>query len=159
LDFSGDLRSRRPAITLQHHHLIRKLLFSFLCRSVSRRQLLRVLRLMPAVVLVACVSGRPRTTPPADPYRISTEELRASPVDNLYDAVRQLRPGWFRRVGTGDQRILVYFDDQQVGGVTALSRFTTLSVAEVRFLSPTEAQVRYGQTNYGRPAILVQSPR
>ena len=154
--FRGDLRSRQPAIRLLHHQIIQKLLFPFLWGGLSRRQVLRVL---PAILLVGCFSGQPRTGPPADPYRISTEELQASRVENLYDAVRQLRPGWFRRIGTGDQRIMVYFDDQQVGGVTSLGRFTTLSVAEVRYLTPTEAQVRYGQTNYGRPAILLQSPR
>lgn len=116
--------------------------------------------IVPVLLFVtACFAGRPHVGPPPDPYRISLDELEASRFDNLYDAVRQLRPAWFRRVGTGDQRILVYIDDQQVGGVTALGRFTTRSVVEVRYLTPTEAQVRYGQTNFGRPAILLQSAR
>ena len=117
-----------------------------------------VASLLCALALASCFSGRSRASAPADPYRITVEELEASRLDNLYDAVRQLRPGWFRRVGTaGDQRILVYLDDQQVGGVTALGRFTTRSVSEIRYLAPTEAQVRYGQINFGRPAILLQS--
>ena len=108
--------------------------------------------------VTACFSSRSRPGVPADPYRITTAELEASRFDNLYDAVRQMRPDWFRRASSsGSGPIWVYLDDQQVGGVTALGRFTTRSVVEVRYLTPTEAQVRYGQSNYGRPAIQLLS--
>jgi len=99
---------------------------------------------------------------PRDQYLILAAELEAVGRDNLYDAVRQARPGWFTRSTrnrTGDGSILVYFDDQPVGNATALRRFSTQAVDKVRYLSPTEAQVRYGQTNVGRPAILVETAR
>lgn len=114
------------------------------------------------ILVTACVSNPARVASPGDPYRISADELLESRIDNLYDAVRQLRPSWFRRTSrgrSGQQPIMVYLDDQQLGGVTALGRFTTNSVAEVRYLTPTEAQVRYGQSNFGRAAILLQSGR
>lgn len=127
-------------------------------RWSARPQVISFAGIITLLLLTACFSSRPSAHAQGDPYLISADELEASPHNNLYDAVRQLRPGWFRRAGTtGDQRIIVYLDDQQVGGVATLSRFTTRSVAEVRYLTPTEAQVRYGQINLGRPAIQLQS--
>lgn len=117
--------------------------------------------------VLACRSGqsgspsRPHQGP-RDKYLVLAAELEAVGRDNLYDAVRQARPGWFTRSTrnrTGDGSILVYFDDQPVGNATALRRFSTHAVDKVRYLSPTEAQVRYGQTNVGRPAILVETAR
>jgi len=90
------------------------------------------------------------------------KELEGTSRDNLLDAVYQLRPGWFNRVNrqqNGGDGIFVYVDDRQIGDVSVLSRFSARSVASVRYLTPTEAQVRYGQMNQGRPAILLATVR
>lgn len=91
-----------------------------------------------------------------DPYLIKAEELEASNRANLYDAILELRPRWLKRAGrpnVGDP--YVYLDDQVLGTAGALRRFLPSEIAEVRYLSPTEAQVQYGQKNYGRPAIVL----
>lgn len=117
-----------------------------------RRATLLVLAL---TTLAGCVSaGAKRPTGPRDPYLISTAELAESPHPSLYDAVRQLRPDWFRRARDG-QPILVYLDDRPVGDISVLGSFSVGSVRRVRFLSVTEAQVRYGTPNRGRAAIQV----
>ena len=75
---------------------------------------------------------------------------------NLYDAVFEMRPRWFTRptrTNTGDP--YVYLDDQVLGTTGVLRRFLPSQVAEVRYLSPTEAQVQFGQKNYGRAAIVL----
>ena len=121
-----------------------------------------------AVLAVGCRSGqsgppsRPDASVPREQYLIVQAELDAVGRDNLYDAVRQLRPEWFSRrtrTGTGEEAILVYLDDRQMGNVTVMRRFSTHSVQNVRYLGPTEAQVRYGQMNQGRPAIQIELAR
>ncbi len=105
---------------------------------------------------------RPDPATTRDPYLILVAELESAGRDNLYDAVHQLRPGWFTRRTrdrTGEQNIIVYLDDRQIGPVTALRRFSPRDVASARYLSPTEAQVRYGQINTGRPAIQLELAR
>lgn len=110
-----------------------------------------------ALVLVACVSAGAKRPLKRDPYLISAAELAESSVSNLYDAVRQLRPGWLRPTGrtAGTQGVAVYLDEQLLGGGAALRRFSTHSVQELRYLRPTEAQVRYGPNNMGRAAIVL----
>ena len=95
-----------------------------------------------------------------DPYLIRVQELDASPRQNLYDAIWELRPRWFTRSVRSDVGdVAVYVDDQLIGRADVLRRFQTQQVEEVRYLGATEAQVRYGQSNRGRPAILVTLSR
>lgn len=46
-----------------------------------------------------------------------------------------------------------------LGTVGTLSRFDVGSVHTVRYLAPTEAQIRFGQLNGGRAAILIELAR
>jgi hypothetical protein len=127
------------------------------------------MRLLSAVALglflaSACHSASRQSRPVPegrDPYLILASELEASPRTNLYDAVWELRPRWFTRStrGTGSGEVLVYIEDQLLGTAGTLRRFHIGQVSEVRYLSGTEAQVRYGQSNRGRPAILVTLAR
>jgi hypothetical protein len=79
----------------------------------------------------------------------------------VYDAVRQLRPFWFRdaRNRGGEAGFVVYLDGQPIGPLSALGRIPVYAAARVRYLSPTEAQVRFGSINGLRPAILVESEK
>jgi len=87
-------------------------------------------------------------------------ELEASPRANLYDAVWELRPRWFTRSGRGgSNEVYVYLEDRILGTAGTLRRFQTGLISEVRYLSPTEAQVRFGQNNRGRAAIVVALAR
>lgn len=131
-------------------------------RQIINRR--RHLALGVLLVVVACAkagSSRPESSG-TDRYYIEAKELHSVSRDNLYDAVHQLRPGWFTRTTrqrSGEDRILVYLDDRQVGDASTLRRFSAQSVESVRYLSPTEAQVRFGQINVGRPAIVLVSAR
>lgn len=116
--------------------------------------------LRPLLLLLLAATCQPArrasADPGPDPYLIRAEELDASGRSNLYDAILQLRPRWFTRparVNTGDP--YVYLDDQVLGTTGTLRRFHPSQIAEVRYLSPTEAQVQYGQKNYGRAAIVL----
>ena len=125
--------------------------------------------LLPLLLtLVACRASapenpsRPEQTEGRDQYLIMAAELETTNRDNLYDAVHQLRPGWFTRPtqrGSGEQTIIVYFNDRQMGSVDFLRNMSVQVVQSVRYLGPTEAQVRFGQRNAGRPAIILETKR
>lgn len=107
----------------------------------------------------ACTWTRPpsRADEERDPYLVTATELAASARANLYDALFELRPRWFTRANRADP--YVYVQDQILGTTGALRRFVPHQVVEARYLSPTEAQVQYGQRNLGRPAIVLRFER
>ena len=120
--------------------------------------------LLASLVLAGCraPSGAAARASKKDPYLILAEELATTQRDNLFDAVRQVRPTWFSRISrqqSGDASIMVYLEDRQIGEAATLRRFSVQSVASVRYLAPTEAQVRFGQANGGRPAIVLEAAR
>jgi hypothetical protein len=105
--------------------------------------------------LVACGAGRPvrQQRIDGDSYHISRVELENSRVPTLYDAVQQLRPLWLSQ--SNDASVAVYLNEQLVGGVANLRRIAVHLTEDARYMSATEAQVRFGPTNGLRPAILV----
>lgn len=112
----------------------------------------------------ACSSGRPaRPRQQGEQYLIAQAELESTKQQNLYDAIRQLRPFWLtremRRGTSGDAQILVYLDQQQLGGIGQLARLPVSATARVRYMSAAEAQVRFGVMNGLRPAIIVETAR
>lgn len=123
-----------------------------------------LLRPVFLLLLVAgCYSGRPTRPQPGslDQYLIRNAELETTRQSNLYDAIRQLRPFWYTRDtrSSSEAAISVYLDDQHIGGLSALRRLPLYATATVKYMSPTEAQVRFGNVNGLRPAILVESVR
>lgn len=109
--------------------------------------------------VTACSAARTaaRSEVERDPYLVTATELAASVRTNLYDALFELRPRWFTRANRADP--YVYVQDQILGTTGALRRFGPQQVSEARYLSPTEAQVQYGQRNLGRAAIVLRFDR
>jgi hypothetical protein len=112
----------------------------------------------------ACSSIRRSRQPGGDQYLIVGSELQASSHNNLYDAVRQLRPSWFTKdmrggSGPSDQRIMVYVNDRNVGSATELRSYPVAYPSRLRYMAPTEAQVRFGPANRMRPAIVIETDR
>lgn len=106
-------------------------------------------------------AARPQADP-GDQYLIFAAELAATKQTNIYDAVRQVRPFWFtRQVGarSGEATIAAYLDGQQIGSVSALRRIPTHIAQRVRYLTPTEAQGRFGSINGMAAAIVVDSAK
>ncbi len=106
--------------------------------------------------VTACGSGRPvrQQRGDGDRYHISRTELESIRLPTLYDAVQQLRPFWLNHANDGS--VAVYLNEQLVGGIANLRRISVHLTQDARYMSATEAQVRFGQTNGLRPAILVQ---
>lgn len=103
----------------------------------------------------ACSAGRPvrQQRGDADSYHISRSELERSRLPTMFDLIQQIRPLWL--TNGNDASVAVYLNEQLMGGVANLRRISVHLTEEVRYMSATEAQVRFGQTNGLRPAILV----
>lgn len=84
---------------------------------------------------------------------IVAADLQATRTNNLYDAIQQARPEWFRRTGATPIRasqehpIAVYIDSQRAGSVEVLRQTSVSHAHAVIYYSPSEAQMRFGEGN------------
>ena len=81
---------------------------------------------------------------PASSSTIDAAELQRTGASNLYDAINQLRPGFFPSRGRtsvlnqSDDEILVVLDRQVLGGVSELRNIATKITRSVRRLSAAD---------------------
>jgi hypothetical protein len=101
------------------------------------------------LLAAACASSQgSRTSGRRDARILTAEEIRASSSSNLYDVIRSYRPEWLIKRGQtsinleGD--IVVYVDNVALGGPESLKSIDAHSVQSARFMSASEAQMRYG---------------
>jgi hypothetical protein len=88
-----------------------------------------------------------------NPSVITAEELSATAPGDLYTAIDRLRPSFFQTRGSssfgnaGPEVLKVYVENIARGDVTSLRDINASDVQEVRRLSATEANQRYGMGN------------
>jgi len=112
----------------------------------------RLLLALAVAASGACASSGQRAggTSGGDQSVITSEELRASTANNLLEFIRARRPRWLERNYSAVLRpervstVYVFLDNQPFGGPDALSQFPLSSAQEVRYFSPSEAQMRFG---------------
>ncbi|HXV85218.1 MAG TPA: hypothetical protein VD793_00890 [Gemmatimonadales bacterium] len=105
-----------------------------------------------ALVMLGCASsgGAAGGDPTGRGSSVLTAEmLAAQPVTNLYDAVQRLRPRWMLERGTstlspGGNPVVVYVDNQRLGGVEELRGIPIHTVQLVRYRDASDATTRYG---------------
>lgn len=121
--------------------------------------------LVPAVLffLVACGSSgtldgdRAR---PVDPNQLTSADMVHRDHDNVFEAVRALRPNWLRprgrvsltRTAAGD--VVIYMDGTRVGGPEYLRRVPVNDVSVLRYLNASAATNRFG-TGHAGGVIMV----
>ncbi|HSA56658.1 MAG TPA: hypothetical protein VLE53_13195 [Gemmatimonadaceae bacterium] len=97
------------------------------------------------LVLEGCASSGTAASAPGSTQRtaarrsnvITAAELAESPqLLSVADAVRQLRPGW--------PQAQVYLDNDPFGPYQQLSQLTTRNAREIRYLTASEAQMKWG---------------
>ncbi|HEU4988309.1 MAG TPA: TonB-dependent receptor plug domain-containing protein [Gemmatimonadaceae bacterium] len=123
--------------------------------------------LLAAVALTACASGgaaAPTSGGMArDPNVITAAELANENSPSVYDAIQHLRPEMLRpRLANssssinspGDYAVKVYLDGQQVGTISDLRSISTSTIKEIRYLSPAQAQQRFGSGVPGGAIVL-----
>jgi hypothetical protein len=78
---------------------------------------------------------------------IVAQELSGLGPRDALSAVRTLRPRWLRTVPqtvSGNDGIVVYFNNVRLGGVEALTQFSTADIGEIQYLRAPQAQLRFG---------------
>ena len=99
---------------------------------------------------------------------ITSEELMEVPYNTVFEAVRALRPRWLQarnvaslvapRPSQARHSARVYVDGHFRGELNELSRLVPHEVAEIRFMSASDATTRFG-TNHIAGAIVVTTRR
>ena len=92
---------------------------------------------------------------------LTAAEIVASRVTDVYQAVLQLRPEFLRRRPVamplspfGNAPIAVYLDEMPYGSAESLRQIPLDRVRLIRYISPTEANLKYGGS-HPTGAILV----
>lgn len=113
-----------------------------------------MLRLVIAAVgliaLGGCVSVQSARSGDSTPdHALFAPEIVAARVTDAYQAVLRLRPDFLRRGDARDVRdqstnpIQVYLDDVDLGGIEALRRVPLDAVTQIRYVPPSEADMRW----------------
>lgn len=115
------------------------------------------------VVQPACSHANPsERAPSARSDIIYRNEISKTSALNAYDAVRLLRPAFLTgrgpstllRVRESSTAPVVYLDNQRFGDASTLRNIPVDGIVEIRFMSATQAQVRWG-SDHPSGAILV----
>jgi hypothetical protein len=96
---------------------------------------------------------------------ITATEIVAARVTDVYQAVMQLRPEFLRRRGGSVHQtsapvtsVVVYLDELPYGGVESLRYIPLERVRVIRYVSPSDADMRWGGS-HPTGAILVTTLR
>jgi len=128
------------------------------------RRVAAALVIAGAAVLWSCGGGRAGGTAPSGSRELTAAEIMSVSASSLYDVIRIRRSEWLRRSATRptafpgreDAEVVVYLDGQRFGGPETLRQITPASVQIARFLTPSEAAMRFGSNLLGG-VIEVQS--
>ncbi len=127
----------------------------------SRHLCLWVLALLlPLIAGCSCGKGTRDRTRRFDRNLITSEEIQIANAGNAYDLIKDLRPQWLE--GRGRKSIknvpstlpVVYVNGLREGTVNSLRTIPTDNIAEIRFLGPGDAMIRFG-FDHPSGAILI----
>ena len=117
----------------------------------------------PALMLLVLGCASSGGTSPSSPAGTLTQaDLVATREADLYAAIQRLRPQWLRARGTnftGSSGFAqVYVNGSERGDLQVLRQIPLLDVADVRFLSASDAATRYG-TRAGTDGVILVRTR
>ncbi len=125
----------------------------------------RALAMIPMLVitagLAACASGGGGGdgTPRRSGNTITAEELVDYTTFTALDVIRRLRPRWLQPRGTtatGANLPVAFLDGARLGDPSRLSSINVSDIESIRYLSASDATMRYG-TNFPGGAIEVRT--
>lgn len=90
--------------------------------------------------------------------RITAEELATVAELDLHAAVNRLRPAWLRAGSRGTLPVVILDGSPQSGGVDVMGSIRAGDVANLEFMSASDATTRYG-TGYTAGAIVITTRR
>lgn len=94
--------------------------------------------------------------PKADKNRLTTEEIDAAKLPNAYELVDRLRRPWLRRDALTGGEVVVYMDEQNIGGPEKLRDIPAVDVAELQYLPNDQAVRRWGAAIRGSVIVVVR---
>lgn len=110
------------------------------------------------LLAVACASASQSGTARRNRNVITAEEIQTVDASTAMDLVRRLRPSWLQFRGARVGYPVVYLDGGRLGELSMLAQIQTEGVAEIRYLSASDATQRFG-TGHSAGVILVTSKR
>jgi hypothetical protein len=110
-----------------------------------------------AVLLGGCASRSAGGTAPGGSRELMAEEIMSVSASTMYDVIRIRRSQWLRRAATRPTafpgregaQVVVYLDGQRFGDAETLKQITPASVQVARFLTASEAEMKYGSNLLG----------
>jgi len=91
---------------------------------------------------------------------ISLPEMRSSGATDAYQAISRLRPLFLHRgrdktpARPNMSSLQVYLDDARLGGLESLQTVPIESIRSIRYLSASEATIRWGTNHMGGVILL-----
>lgn len=111
-----------------------------------------------ALPVGGCAARNANVPDRTDRNIISQAQIKEHGFINAYDAVESLRSTWLRARGPDSMNkpteVLVYLDDNRLGGVQTLKQVTTSQIIMIRFVDGLTATARWG-LDHGQGVILV----
>jgi hypothetical protein len=117
---------------------------------------------------MACASGShastasPASTDPkpaaasnADQSQLTSTEITAANLPTAYDLVDRLRRPWLRRDAMTGADVVVYQDNQNIGGAEKLREIPAATVSAMQFMPNADAIRRYGNDVKGSVIVVV----
>jgi len=123
--------------------------------------------LLRSAILIAVVSACARAPsgalPAPDREVLTQEDLVEHGFANAYEAIEALRPIWLQPRGPNTllgtpTEVVVYLNDNRLGGVSTLSQVTTPAIVTIRHFDGRQASARWG-LNHGAGAIVISTFR
>lgn len=94
------------------------------------------------VLLSACAAGGAGGAAGGESDVLTAELLAPYAGNTLFDAIDRERRQWLRT--RGEDRVVVWLDGRELGGVSELRTILVNQVAEARYLLPRDARRKYG---------------
>ena len=104
----------------------------------------------------AAPAAAPEKAKPAksDPNHLSADEITAANRPTTYDVVDHLRRAWLRKDMLTGEEVVVYMDEQKIGGADKLRDIPTVDVAELQYLPNKDAVKRWGSDIKGGVIVV-----
>jgi hypothetical protein len=80
----------------------------------------------------------------SDPNHLSSEEITADNRPTTYDVIDHLRRAWLRKDMLTGEDLVVYMDEQNIGGAEKLRDIPSVDVAALDYLPNKDAVKRWG---------------
>ncbi len=92
----------------------------------------------------------------SDQSRLTSEEITAANLPTAYDLVDRLRRPWLRRDASTGKDVVVYMDQQNIGGASKLRDIPSVDVAQLEYLPYDEAVRRWGSQVEGSVIVVTR---